>query len=149
MIIKVSSTDQKYSSRLIRLIQGHSGPHAPPVEEEQIHEVEPRNHTCGKYQAARPGLYGLVNNWQEISADDGLEVQFYFPPYLLDVDYCQTLISCLDVQAGSGFAVVLKNSKLQFWFGTQTGKLEALQSQFPVGRWRWLKVQFQMTGTNF
>ena len=131
------------------MIQGHSGPHAPPVQEEQIHEGEAQQHNCGKYQAARPGSYGLVNSWQEIFADNGLGVQFYFQPYLLDVDYYQTLISCLDVHAGSGLAVVLKDSKLQFWIGTETGKVQVLQSQFPVCRWRWLKVRFHVAGTMF
>lgn len=133
----------------MRLIQGHSGPHAPPVDEEEIHEIEPQQHACGKYQAARPGSYAQVKSWQGIPANDGLEAEFYFQPYLLDVDYPQTLISCLDIQAGSGFAVVLKDSKLQFWIGTQTGKLQVLRSQFPVCRWRWLHVRFQLTGTAF
>jgi hypothetical protein len=131
------------------LVQGHSGPHAPPVEEEEIHGVGIQQHHCGQYQAARPGSYGLVQSWQEISTDDALEAEFYVQPYLLDVDYCQTLISCLDIEARTGFAVVLQDSKLQFWIGTKTGKLQVSQSHFLVGRWRWLHVRFQLNETMF
>jgi hypothetical protein len=113
--------------------------------------VAAEQHTDGRFQAALPGSYGLVRSWEEVSdaVQDGIEVQFYVQPYLLDVDYCQTLLSCLDHATQTGFAVVLKDAKLQFWIGTQTDQVQVLQSEFPVNRWRWLAVRLTFVGTTF
>ena len=46
--------------------------------------------------------------------------------------------------------MVLKNSRLEFWIGTGTaGQVEVVQSQFPVNRWRWLRVRLSLVGTKF
>ncbi|KAK2756187.1 hypothetical protein FQN54_005595 [Arachnomyces sp. PD_36] len=149
--IKISSTEKKYTHRLVRLIQGLSGPHAPPPQEEEITEVPAGQREDGRYQRAIPGSYAVVPSWSEITctADEGIDVQFYAQPYLLDVDYSQILMSCLDIGLGTGFAVVLKESKLEFWIGTGAGKHEIVKSQFVVNRWRWLQVRMGLVGTTF
>lgn len=128
-----------------------SGPHAPAVQEEEITQVPAGQRDDGCYQHACPGSYAVVPSWIGVpdAADEGIEVQFYVQPYLVNVDYCQTLISCLDITSGTGFAVVLKESKLEFWIGTGAGRIEVVKSQFPVNRWRWLRVCTTLVGTAF
>jgi hypothetical protein len=119
--------------------------------EEEISEVPVGHREDGQYQHARPGSYALVSSWANVSSKPGddIEVQFYVQPYLLDVDHqCQALISRLDISSRSGFAVVLLNSKLEFLLGTGV-KIEVLRSQFPVNRWRWLRVQMKLVGQTF
>jgi hypothetical protein len=145
-VLQISSTEKEYSHRLVRLIQGYRGPHAPPVVEEEINEVPVEHREDGQYQHARPGSYALVSSWANVSnkPGDDIEVQFYVQPYLLDVDHhYQALISCLDISSRSGFAVVLRNSRLEFLLGTGEN-VEVLQSQFPVNRWGWLRVQLKI-----
>lgn len=90
-------------------------------------------------------------SWTEVAyaVNEGFEVQFYAQPYLLDVNYSQTLISCLNTTSGTGFSVVLKGSKLEYWIGAGAGKIEVVRSQFPVNRWRWLQVRMSLIGTSF
>lgn len=88
-----------------------SGPHAPAVQEEEITQGPAGQRDDGCYQHACPGSYAIVQSWIGVpdTADEGIEVQFYVQPYLVDVDYCQTLISCLDITSGTGFAVDRKS----------------------------------------
>lgn len=44
--------------------------------------------------------------------------------------------------------MVLKDSKLQFWLGTGT-RIEVVQSQLSVNRWRWLRVSMRVIGNDF
>lgn len=133
----------------MRLIQGYRGAHGPPVVEEEITEVPAGNHDDGCYQSACPGSYARVPSWNEVSYDDqeGLEVEFYMQPYLLDVEenHCQTLISCLDSASQAGFAIVLRHSNLEFLVGTGAN-VEVSQSQFAINRWRWLHIRMSLVG---
>ena len=76
-------------------------------------------------------------------------MRIYAQPFLLEVDNCQTLLSCLDVSRQGGFAVVLKDSRLQFWIGVGSSQPHVVQSSFPVNRWRWLKIQFSCSQKTF
>lgn len=93
----------------------------------------------------------MVPSWAGVShaAEEGFEVQVHVQPYLVDVDGCQTLISSLDIASGTGLAVVLKQSKLEFWIGVGAGKIEVVRSHYPVNRWRWLRVRARLVGTTF
>ncbi|KAJ5206511.1 Concanavalin A-like lectin/glucanase subgroup [Penicillium cf. griseofulvum] len=144
--IKISSTEKGYDHRLVRLVQGFSGPHAPPVVIEDITEVPIGHHEDGCFQDACAGSYALIPSWADVAlaAGEGFEVEFHAQPYLLDVDYyCQTLISSLDLSSRTGFAIVLKNSKLEFYIGTGD-KIQVVQSQLLVNRWRWLKISLSI-----
>ena len=136
---------------MVRLIQGLSGSHAPPAQEEEITKVPAGQRDDGRYQHACPGSYAIVPSWNSVtcSGKEGLEAQFYVQPYLLDVDHCQTLVSCLDATAGTGLAVVLKESKFEFWIGTGSGRVEVIKVQHPVNRWRWIRVGMSIVGTAF
>lgn len=73
----------------------------------------------------------------------------YVQPYLLDNEqYCQTLVSCLDEKSRTGFALVLRNSKFEILVGTEN-KIETLQSQFVVNRWRWIRINLKISGQTF
>ncbi|KAL4782352.1 hypothetical protein BJX76DRAFT_369238 [Aspergillus varians] len=148
--VKVSSTEKSYSHRLVRLIQGYKHPRGPPVREEEIAQVEVEQHNDGRYKSAAIGSYALVDDWRDISHkdSDGLEIQFHMQPYLLDVDYSQVVLSCLDMNTHTGLAIVLKNSRLQFWLGTGD-TVHVIQSEFPVARWRWLQVKATLIGGKF
>jgi hypothetical protein len=135
----------------VRLVQGHSGPHSPPVVLEEIAEVPLSHHDDGFYQGACPGSYAQISSWAEVTpaADEGLEVEFHAQPYLLEVNYdCQTIVSCLDTGSRTGFAVVLRNSKLEFLIGTGD-KVEVIHSQVLVNRWRWLRIRMSIINRRF
>ncbi|CAL5869535.1 uncharacterized protein PFLUO_LOCUS3765 [Penicillium psychrofluorescens] len=57
-------------------------------------------------------------------------------------------MSCLDIQSRTGFAVVLRNSKLEFLTGTGD-KIEMFESQLLVNRWRWLRVCVSLVDKKF
>jgi hypothetical protein len=142
----VSSTEPEYLHRLVLLIQGHDAPHAPPVREEEISEILIAQHKNGKYKTAHIGSYGRVDAWSQIqfAPKEGIEVEFYFQPYLLDSDNIQILVSTLDVKTRRGFSVILgQDSSLQLWIGTWT-TIQVYQSTFKLRRWQWIKVHFQI-----
>lgn len=135
----------------MRLVQGHSGVKAPPVVEEEISEVPSGHHDDGCYQDACPGSFAQIPSWANLTpaAGEGFEVEFHAQPYLLDVGYyCQTLVSCLDISSRTGFAVVLRNSKLEFLIGTGN-EVQVIQSQVSVNRWRWLRIRMSIGDKKF
>ncbi|QKX61390.1 uncharacterized protein TRUGW13939_08538 [Talaromyces rugulosus] len=149
--IKISSTEKEYQHRLVRLLQGYSGPHAPPVATEEITEVPTGNREDGCFQDASPGSYALVRSWEDVTctAEEGLEIEFYAQPYLLvDDAQCQTLLSCLDVHSRTGFAVGLRNSSLEFVIGIGDN-VEVIRSQLVLNRWRWLRVTMSLVNKRF
>ncbi|KAJ5981962.1 hypothetical protein N7451_012062 [Penicillium sp. IBT 35674x] len=80
-----------------------------------------------------------------------MEVKFYVQPYLLDVEenhFCQTILSCLDIISGTGLAVVLRNSKLEFLIGSG-GKIEAFKGHSVINQWRWLQIWISLVGHTF
>ncbi|MBE3048787.1 hypothetical protein IMZ48_41070, partial [Candidatus Bathyarchaeota archaeon] len=130
----------------MRLVQSGAADYATAVEEE-ISEVPKGSRTDGRYQDALSGSYGIVKSWAEVqyAAEEGLDAEFYVQPYLVEVDHSQTIVSCLDAGSKTGFAVVLRDSKLEFLIGTGS-KVEVFRSEFPVNRWRWLRVRVGLVG---
>lgn len=105
------------------------------------------SHDNGHYQPALSGSYGIIKSWSEVqyAAEEGLEVEFYFQPYLVELDHAQTIVSCLDASSKSGFAVTLRDSKLEFLIGTGS-KVDVFRSEIPVNRWRWLRIRLNLVG---
>lgn len=149
-IFQVSSTERSYTHRLVRLVRGHDGSVDASDQQEEVSEVPVGNHDNGRYQPAPSGSYALVSSWSGVScaADEGFEAEFYVQPYLVDTDNCQTIVSCLDAGSRTGFALVLKDSKFEFLIGTGD-KIETFRSQYPVNRWRWLRVHMSIIGKTF
>lgn len=89
-----------------------------------------------------------MSSWTEIGdvEKDGIVVDFYLQPYMVDVDRTQALVSCLDAESRTGFAIVLNGSKLEFLIGTRAA-VEVVRSQFPVNRWRWIHVHIRLIDT--
>ncbi len=135
----------------MRLLQGYRHPNASPAHEEPAVDAAARQHSSGRHQPARPGFYGRVESWAGPSSggEDKLEVYFYAQPYLLAHEGVQTLVSTLDCRQGTGFAVVLNESKLQFWVGNGPAKVSRVQSAFPVKSWRWLEVWLSFKNSTF
>lgn len=134
----------------MRLVQGHNSARTPPIVED-ISEVSHGHHDDGCYQDASPGSYAQIPSWANVTAvaGEGFEVEFHAQPYLLDIGYyCQTLVSCLDVSSRTGFAVALRNSKLEFLIGTGN-EVQVIQSQVAVNRWRWLQIQMSIDDRKF
>lgn len=97
----------------------------------------PRHHQ-GRYQLARPGSYAIIESFNQAKWDvrEDFEVELYAQPYLPDHDNVQCLVSTLDIQEASGFALVLDDGRLQVWYGTE-GKVKKLQTDSVLNRWRW------------
>jgi hypothetical protein len=94
-------------------------------------------------------LYKLGQKFP-FTGEDGIGVEFHVQPYLLDVDYCQTILSCLDINFTNRIrSCTIKDSKLQFWTGTQTDHIQMFQSQCLVNCWSWLRVRMSLVGTKF
>ena len=119
------------------------------MQEEEISEIPIAQHKNGKYKTAHIGSYGRVDAWSQIqfAPKEGLEVEFYLQPYLLESNNIQSLVSTLDVKTRCGFAVVLgQDSSLQLWIGTGT-TIQVYKSTFKLRRWRWIKVHFTIVGS--
>lgn len=130
----------------MRLVQSGAADFKTPVEEE-IADVPKGSRDDGRYQPALSGSYGIVKSWSEVTyaAEEGLDVDFYTQPYLVELDHAQTIVSCLNADSKTGFAVSLRDSKLEILVGTGS-KVEVFQSQFPINRWRWLRVRLGFLG---
>jgi hypothetical protein len=93
--VQVSSTEAEYTYQLKRLIQGHQGDHAPEVKEETISNV-PIRKTTGRFQKAKPGSYGELQDIGFLDSDDGFELTFLFEAYLPVTDHAQALATLSD-----------------------------------------------------
>lgn len=142
---KVSCTGAEFNYRLVRLIQGHTGPNAPPLREE---DLGVQGTSPGKYQKAHPGSYGIVKSWgaSSLMIEDGLEVSLNVQPHLLSAGHLQVLVSTLDLEKKSGFAILL----------TAEGKAEALVgngetveriiTDVVLRIKRWARIDFRLLG---
>ena len=72
-------------------------------------------------------------------------MELYIQPYLVDNSATQTIVSCLDVEYRTGFAVALKEERVEFFVGTGS-KIETLRSDVIINRWRWLHVKMVLLG---
>jgi hypothetical protein len=113
---------------------------------EEITEVPAGHRDDGCFQSACPGSYAVVPSWASVEYKDeeGINIEFYAQPYLLENDSgCQTLLSCLDTDSRTGFAVILKDSAFRILIGTGHN-VEVIQSHLLVNRWRWLQISLSI-----
>ncbi|KAF5632418.1 uncharacterized protein FTJAE_7528 [Fusarium tjaetaba] len=145
--VKISSTERKLKYRVVRLIHGPQGSDTSGMKQEAVNAIP--SGTCrGRYQIAHPGSYAIINQRDyNITPDTGLEFTFYFQPHLVEAKHYQTLISTLDVEAKTGYAVVLTDQGLlEFWVGT--GDLvEVVPTHFKPELQQWVKVTFTIQGS--
>ncbi|KAF9869714.1 hypothetical protein CkaCkLH20_12757 [Colletotrichum karsti] len=137
--VKISSTKPNIKYQLVRLLQGLDMPDAPAPEKEVIKDG-PTGTLNGRFQCAHPGSYGIVKAWERgpiLANAEGLTVEFYTQPWLLDCKYPQALLSTLDTKKNAGLAVLLGvENDLILWIGTGT-RVETVRVAFEPHRERW------------
>jgi hypothetical protein len=145
IIVKISCTEPEYTYRTVRLIQGYEGPHAPPKEEEEIFSI-PTGTGKGRFQLARPGSYGLVENLRLSGEDSGIQISFFVQPHLPESGHPQILVSNLDVETKTGAAIVINvTGEIEFWVGTGN-EVEVVASGFLPTKKRWTEIDVAISG---
>ncbi|KAF2744147.1 hypothetical protein M011DRAFT_429950 [Sporormia fimetaria CBS 119925] len=143
--VKVSCTGSNFKYRLIRLIQGLTGPNAPPHAEE---DMGVSGTSKGRFQEGYPGSYGIVESWgaSTISPEDGLEVSTYVEPHLFSAGHPQVMLSTLDVERNSGFAIVLNNEgKVEVLLGNGES-VDTIATDVQLRLRRWAKIELRVSG---
>ncbi len=152
----MSSTAPEYVYRLVRVIQGVDLEHAPPPEFEEVPGV--RGTSRGRFQIAHPGSYAVVEDWAGAAATQppapgeqgvrpGINVQLYFQAHLPRAGHPQALVSTLDAEAGSGFAIVVnEQGAVEFWVGTQGGAVDVVPAWFECPAKRWVSLDLTIEG---
>lgn len=139
---QISSTESEYTYQTVRLIQGVSLEHSPKPQSELISAI-PGSSGKGRFQVARAGSYASVKDWVPVSSKDvqGLEVSFYFQPWLPKAGHPQALVSTLDTDRKSGFAAVITaEGTLEFWVGNGQG-VETVSVDLKLEKKRWVEVR--------
>ncbi|KAH8175291.1 N,N-dimethylformamidase beta subunit [Sarocladium implicatum] len=145
--VKVSSTVPSYTWSLSRIIQGFDFPRAPAVKYEPI--LEPTagpSPIKGVYQRAHSGSYALVDSWRTSPSAEGMRFTSYVQPWLLDAGHEQVLVSTLDVDAKSGFALVLSDEGRLNVASGNGSNVDWLRSNIKLRRWRWAKLSLTIVG---
>lgn len=132
----------------MRVIQGVDVEHSPVKSLEEVTAI-PRGTGKGRFQLARPGSYALVQDWAPPVGEDGVEVSLYFQPHLPQAGHLQAVMSTLDVQSKSGFAVIInENGVVDFWIGTGT-TVDVVSTEFKPAQKRWVEMQLAFVGAQF
>ncbi|KAI1620702.1 hypothetical protein EDD37DRAFT_165541 [Exophiala viscosa] len=141
--IKISCTEPEYKHRTVRVIQGVDLEHSPKQELEEIKAI-PSGTAKGRFQLARPGSYARTEEWGAALSKDGLEVSLYFQPHLPLAKHLQAIISTLDVEQKSGFAVLITaEGAVALWVGT--GKeVKVIETGFKPARRRWVSLKLTL-----
>ncbi|KAK7224815.1 hypothetical protein V2G26_012818 [Clonostachys chloroleuca] len=145
--VKVSSTQPNLKYKLVRLLQGLDMPHAPTPAKEII-EHGPKGELKGRFQASHPGSYARVDGWARdplLSKSDGVEIDFYAQPWMLNSPHPQAIISNLDVSKSKGLCILLDtHQNLVIWIGTEKGiETKKITSSARHERWFRLRVTIQ------
>lgn len=122
--------------------------HAPAPEKEVISHG-PAGELEGRFQAAHPGSYALVDSWTReplLNKVQALEVSFWTQPWMLDCQYHQTIFSTLDTEKKAGLSVLLSpQNDLVVWIGTPSG-VETVRVAFRVHAQRWFHTRLIIRG---
>lgn len=92
-----------------------------------------------------------MDSWatkSNIGNDDGLEIRLLAQLYLIEHEETQVLISTLDRRSGTGFAVVLRRTRLEIWIGIGQAEVHVVPIVFPLNRWRWLDICLNVKGSS-
>lgn len=150
LAIKVSCTETEYSYRMVRVVQGVDLEHSPTQQLEEITKA-PTGVVQGRFQRAHMGSYAVIKDLllppDGSGSDEGVEVSLYFQPHLPKAGHAQAMVSNLDVDAKTGFAVVItEGGSVEVWVGTGTG-VEVVETGFsPVAK-RWVDLKLVLKGT--
>ncbi|KAL1878111.1 hypothetical protein VTK73DRAFT_8072 [Phialemonium thermophilum] len=146
--VKISSTRPNLKYQTVRLLQGLDTPHAPAPAKEVL-EKGPKGDLKGRFQSSYPGSYGRVDAWTNapvLGRAEGLEIELYVQPWMLDAQYPQAILSTLDPKKAAGVAILLDtHNNLVFWIGTSSG-VETVKLSFPVRQQRWFHLRLTVRG---
>ena len=70
-----------------------------------------------------------MNLFRKVAGEVVLEVHFYAQSYYFEHNRVQTILSTFDSHRGTGFAVVLKDPRLQSWIGDGSGIVHVVPSK--------------------
>ncbi|KAG0649925.1 N,N-dimethylformamidase heavy chain [Hyphodiscus hymeniophilus] len=144
--IKVSCTEQEYTYRTVRILQGWEGVKSPPAKREEVDGIV-RGTRKGRFQIAPIGSYGKVENIGVFATDQGLAISMYVQPWLTVCEHVQSLFSTLDVSTKTGIGIVLNmQGFLEFWVGIGT-EVQVIPVGFLAAKKRWLKIDLVVSGT--
>lgn len=102
----------------------------------------------GRYQEGNPGSYGIVESWgaETVLPEGGFEVSTYVEPHLFFAGHLQVILSTLDVEKKSGFAILLDDEgKVEVLLGNgESVKTVATDVQLRLRRWA--RIELRVTG---
>ncbi|EXJ82915.1 hypothetical protein A1O3_06731 [Capronia epimyces CBS 606.96] len=146
--VKVSTNQPWYSHRLMRLIQGHEDPNYAPKRHEYISSVKEERHP-GRHQVCHVGSYAKADLGVEAFQDlgPGLEFSVYMFPTLLDAGHNQVLVSTLDEENKTGFALLINpQNVLELRVGDGTSVVSLVTELAPQLKvWARVTVTFSFT----
>ena len=132
---------------MVRVIQGVDIEHSPKKQLEEITQIAGGTITSGRYQSANPGSCAVVKGLDLPSGNDGLAISFYFQAHLPQAGHTQTLVSNLNPEDKTGFAIVLTTQgTVDFWIGTGT-TVEVIVTSFTALYQRWVRLELDLHGS--
>ncbi|KIX08909.1 uncharacterized protein Z518_03566 [Rhinocladiella mackenziei CBS 650.93] len=144
--IKISCTEQEYTYRTVRLIQGVDLDHSPKKAEEEVSEI-PRGRRKGRFQAAQPGSYGHVPDWGSPETARGLQVSFYMQPWHVSCSHPQTFVSTLQAATHTGFAIVLNSQgTVDIWLGIKHNRIHVIETWLRPQKKTWAEFNLTLRG---
>ncbi|VUC30656.1 unnamed protein product [Clonostachys rosea] len=146
--VKVSSTAHEFTWSLLRIIQGLDLPEAPDVKYETI--VTPQADTStvqGSYKRAICGSYAVVESWKSLPRDTVQSVQFtcYVQPWLPEASHEQVLVSTLDAESCSGFAISIDlTGAISLYVGVGSF-VDRHNTGIELRRWKWAELSLSIS----
>ncbi|KAL3469084.1 hypothetical protein BJX99DRAFT_268705 [Aspergillus californicus] len=143
--VKVSCTGSNFSYKLVRLIQGCIGENAPTHQQETL---DVQGVCPGRYQEAHPGSYGVLPSWgaNTLVPGDVLGVSVYVQPYLAKAGHAQVLLSTLDIETCTGFALLVSEEDLlELWIGCGDS-IQIIRSEASLRLKRWAYIAVSIRG---
>lgn len=107
-----------------------------------------RGTSRGRFQIAHPGSYAEVEDWAPPGGiDAGINVRLYFQAHLPQAGHPQALVSTLDADTASGFAILVnEQGNVEFWIGTQDGAVDTVIFPFECPLQRWVSLDATIEG---
>lgn len=129
------------------MIQGFEHSKAPDIKYETVIAPAPDTSAiAGSYKKAVCGSFAVVKTWKRYLRKDiiGLRFSCYVQPWLPEAGHHQVLMSTLDVENSSGFAIYLSSSgTLGFYVGTGSS-VEQCDTEIRLRRWKWAELHISV-----
>lgn len=131
---------------MVRVVQGVDIEHSPRKELQDVAEMPCGTVQTGRYQRARMGSYAEIKNLALPPHQNSIVVSLYFQAHLPQAEHVQTIVSNLNPDDNSGFAIVINaEGMIEAWIGTGT-TVESIKTSFTAQRQRWIQLELCLTG---